>query len=147
MTTAVLESLTSSTYDMESLHLSTDQSDQVLDAYMTGLKSIFILFAASAGCNVVLCLGIGNTSLKGGNAGEAEEEEKEEGVVLADIDVLAAAEEGRPMSSVKVPNVQQIALDRGWKDESLDGRASKGSSERGADGEGRATHGGMFSEA
>lgn len=60
----LLKSLTSSTYGLDELNLSKEQTDVVLGAYMDGLRYIFILYAASAGSNFLMCVGIGNTNLR-----------------------------------------------------------------------------------
>jgi hypothetical protein len=64
ITKSILASLTSSLYSIDSLNFSPSETSQVLDAYMAGLHYIFIFYAASAGCNLLLCMGIGNTSLR-----------------------------------------------------------------------------------
>lgn len=77
MTPEILKNLTSSTYSLDSLGLEVSERKDVLDAYMTGIRYIYILYAASAGVNLVLCAGIGNTGLKAKKP--IEEKEKGEG--------------------------------------------------------------------
>jgi hypothetical protein len=66
MTPKLLSGLTSSTYGIGSLGFTRSEKELVLDAYMAGLKCIYILYAASAGCNLLLSIGMGNTSLRKG---------------------------------------------------------------------------------
>ncbi|KAF2705445.1 major facilitator superfamily transporter [Pleomassaria siparia CBS 279.74] len=64
MTPDILKSLTSSTYSLDKLGFSAAERAQVLDSYVTGIRHIYILYSASCGVNLLLCLGIGNTGLK-----------------------------------------------------------------------------------
>jgi hypothetical protein len=75
ITPKILKNLTSSTYSLDKLGFTDVQKDQVLESYMTGIKYIYILYAASSGVNLLLCAGIGNTGLK---AKKPVVEEKEE---------------------------------------------------------------------
>ncbi|KAF2181366.1 major facilitator superfamily transporter [Zopfia rhizophila CBS 207.26] len=58
----IMKSLTSSTYAVEKLGLTRDEKDLVLNSYMQGIRYIYVLYAACAGTNLLLCTGIGNTS-------------------------------------------------------------------------------------
>lgn len=60
----ILQSLTSSTYSLDSMGFTATEKDLVLDSYMQGIQYIYILYAVGAGANLLLCLSIGNTSLK-----------------------------------------------------------------------------------
>jgi MFS family permease len=64
MSKDILQNLTSSTYALDSVGFTESEKQLVLDSYMKGIRYIYILYAASAGANLILCLGIGNTSLK-----------------------------------------------------------------------------------
>jgi MFS family permease len=64
ITPEILKTLTYSTYSLNKLGFTYTQKDEVLASYMTGMKYIFILFAACSGLNLLLCAGIGNTDLK-----------------------------------------------------------------------------------
>jgi len=64
MTPNILKDLTSSTYNIKKLNLPGDADDVILDAYMAGLHYIFITYVALQALNCLLCLGIGNTTLK-----------------------------------------------------------------------------------
>lgn len=64
MTKSILRNLTSSTYSLDKLGFNEDQMDLVLESYIVGIRYIYILYAASAGTNLVLCAWIGNTNLK-----------------------------------------------------------------------------------
>ena len=77
-TPAVLKSLTSSTYKIDKLHLSTEDKERVLDAYMAGLRYIFIMTVCFAGMNLLLSMGSGNTSLKKDAKKSADEEKQDE---------------------------------------------------------------------
>ena len=77
-TPTVLKSLTSSTYKIDRLHLSTEDKDRVLDAYMDGLRYIFIMTVCFAGMNLLLSMGSGNTSLKKDAKKPADEEKQDE---------------------------------------------------------------------
>jgi MFS family permease len=60
----LIAELTSSTYALDALDLSTDQQEQVLDVYMSGLHYIFIFYTVCAGLSLLLTFWVGNTSLK-----------------------------------------------------------------------------------
>jgi hypothetical protein len=77
ITPDILKNLTSSTYSLGKLGFTDAQRDQVLESYMTGIKYIYILYAASSGINLLLCAGIGNTGLKAKKPVVEEKEEKE----------------------------------------------------------------------
>ena len=64
ITQETISGLTSSTYGLDKLGLTTQERDLVLSVYMKGLHYIFIFYAASVGSAFVMCVGIGNTSLK-----------------------------------------------------------------------------------
>jgi MFS family permease len=64
MTKDILQNLTSSTFSLTKLGFSTEEMDLVLDSYIVGIRYIYIMYAASAGVNLVLCAWIGNTDLK-----------------------------------------------------------------------------------
>lgn len=64
MTKVILQNLTSSTFSLTKLGFSTEEMDLVLDSYIVGIRYIYIMYAASAGVNLVLCAWIGNTDLK-----------------------------------------------------------------------------------
>ncbi|KAL5388924.1 hypothetical protein DPSP01_002631 [Paraphaeosphaeria sporulosa] len=64
MTPEILQNLTSSTYSLDKLGFDREEMDLVLDTYVVGIRYIYILYAASAATNLVLCAWIGNTSLK-----------------------------------------------------------------------------------
>jgi len=59
-----IKSLTSSAYSLGQLHLTPEQEDIVLNAYMGGMHYIFVFYAACTGVNFLLSVGVGNTSLK-----------------------------------------------------------------------------------
>ncbi|KAJ8116413.1 hypothetical protein OPT61_g2149 [Boeremia exigua] len=61
---ALLTTLTSSTYALDNLGLSQGQRAQILDAYMLGLRYIFVFFTVCSGLSLVLTLWVGNTGLK-----------------------------------------------------------------------------------
>lgn len=75
MTSQLLAGLTSSTYGINSLGFSRSEKELILDAYMAGLRYIYILYAASAGCNLLLSIGMGNTSLRKEKAASPPREE------------------------------------------------------------------------
>jgi len=60
----LIAELTSSTYALDALDLSSDQQEQVLDVYMSGLHYIFIFYTVCAGLSLLLTFWVGNTSLK-----------------------------------------------------------------------------------
>jgi hypothetical protein len=64
-----LSSLTSSAYSIKHLNLTPGDQDVVLDAYIVGMRYIFVLYAVGAGCNLLMSAGIGNTSLRRGEKG------------------------------------------------------------------------------
>ena len=70
MTKEILQDLTSSTYSLDKLGFTRDQMDLVLDSYVIGIRYIYILYAAGAAANLVLCIWIGNTNLKAKSSGE-----------------------------------------------------------------------------
>ncbi|KAF2113163.1 major facilitator superfamily transporter [Lophiotrema nucula] len=70
----ILKSLTSSTYSLDSLSFTKEEKQVVLDSYMDGISYIYILYAASTSTNLILCLWIGNTSLKAKRPTETNEE-------------------------------------------------------------------------
>jgi hypothetical protein len=49
--------ITSSSYILESLNLSADQTEQVMDAYMSGMHDIFIMYAPIIGI-CFICAGL-----------------------------------------------------------------------------------------
>ncbi|KAH6621971.1 major facilitator superfamily domain-containing protein [Boeremia exigua] len=69
----LLAALTSSTYALDDLDLAPAQRDQILDAYMLGLRYIFVFFTCCSGLSLLLTLGVGNTSLKAAKPAEDEE--------------------------------------------------------------------------
>ena len=64
MTKEILQNLTSSTFSLTKLGYTTEEMDLVLDSYVVGIRYIYIMYAISAGANLVLCAWIGNTDLK-----------------------------------------------------------------------------------
>lgn len=69
----LLTALTSSTYALDSLHLSRDQKNRILDVYMLGLHHIFVFFTVCSGSSLFLTFWVGNTSLKAAKV-QADEE-------------------------------------------------------------------------
>lgn len=68
----LIAELTSSTYALDALDLSSDQQEQVLDVYMSGLHYIFIFYTVCAGLSLLLTFWVGNTSLKAPKLPESE---------------------------------------------------------------------------
>jgi MFS family permease len=68
----LIAELTSSTYALDALDLSSDQQEQVLDVYMSGLHYIFIFYTVCAGLSLALTFWVGNTSLKAPKLPESE---------------------------------------------------------------------------
>ncbi|KAF2637605.1 major facilitator superfamily transporter [Massarina eburnea CBS 473.64] len=64
ITNQILQNLTSSTYSLDKLGFTDNEMDTVLQAYMRGIKYIYVMYAVGAGVNMVLCFCIGNTELK-----------------------------------------------------------------------------------
>lgn len=83
MTTEILQNLTSSTYSLNKMGFTQDQMELVLNSYMAGIRYIYILYAASAGANLVLCIWIGNTSLKAKKPAENKVEAEAEGTPIS----------------------------------------------------------------
>lgn len=81
-TDALIAELTSSTYALDSLSLSQDQQQLVLDVYMLGLHYIFVFYTVCAGLSLLLTFWVGNTSLKAPK--QAEDEEKSEAPLARD---------------------------------------------------------------
>jgi EmrB/QacA subfamily drug resistance transporter len=82
MTRNILQNLTSSTYGLDKMGFTFEEREQVLNSYMKGIEYIYILYAASAGANLVMCAWIGNTSLKVKKPVEEKKEDTDsEGVV------------------------------------------------------------------
>lgn len=77
MTRDILRNLTSSTYSLAKLGFTKQEMETVLDSYMTGIRYIYILYAAGTGVNLILCTWIGNTSLKAKRPDEETEVEAE----------------------------------------------------------------------
>ncbi|KAF2730610.1 major facilitator superfamily transporter [Polyplosphaeria fusca] len=83
ITGEILKNLTSSTFSLAESGFTEEQKEIILASYMSGIRYIYILYAASAGANVVLCLWIGNTSLKA--KGQVEEEEDDGPDIAASV--------------------------------------------------------------
>jgi hypothetical protein len=64
ITPSLLATLSSSTYGINSLGLSSAEKDIILGAYMAGLKYIYILYVCSVGLNFCLSGFVKNTSLR-----------------------------------------------------------------------------------
>ncbi|KAF2662578.1 major facilitator superfamily transporter [Lophiostoma macrostomum CBS 122681] len=88
MNKSILQNLTSSTYSLNSMGFTDNEKQLVLDSYMKGIRYIYILYAASAGANLLLCLGIGNTDLKA----KKPVEEKGNGAISHDTPSLPQSE-------------------------------------------------------
>jgi MFS family permease len=69
----LLTELTSSTYTLDALNLSPNQRDMILDAYMLGMRYIFVFYTICSGASLVLTFWVGNTSLKAPKASDDEE--------------------------------------------------------------------------
>jgi hypothetical protein len=100
----LLSELTSSTYALDSLSLSHDQKNRVLDVYMQGLHHIFTFFIVCSGLSLVLTCWVGNTSLKAPKSqGEGDDVTHDAGgqsstqVIIgqdSEVDKLSTAEKG-----------------------------------------------------
>ncbi|KAL1844702.1 hypothetical protein VTK73DRAFT_1997 [Phialemonium thermophilum] len=64
VSSSTIAGLTSSAYSISSLGFTPAQEGLIIDAYMGGLHNIFAFNAACTGCNLLLCIGIGNTDLR-----------------------------------------------------------------------------------
>jgi hypothetical protein len=83
MSDDLIAELTSSTYALDSLDLSQEQKDRVLNVYMLGLHYVFVFFLVCTGLSLLLTFWVGNTSLK---APKTTEQEKEaEGSVPGEV--------------------------------------------------------------
>lgn len=60
----LLTELTSSTYSLDTLDLSQDERNMILDAYMLGLRYIFVFYTVCSAVSLFLTFWVGNTSLK-----------------------------------------------------------------------------------
>jgi MFS family permease len=69
----LLTDLTSSTYTLDALDLSQQQRNTILDAYMLGMRYIFIFYTVCSGMSLLLTFWVGNTSLKAPKASNDEE--------------------------------------------------------------------------
>ncbi|KAF1998715.1 major facilitator superfamily transporter [Amniculicola lignicola CBS 123094] len=88
MSSTLLKNLTSSTYSLDKGGLTQEQRQMVLNSYMSGITYIFIMYAASSGFNLLLCVRIGNTSLKAKKpVVEKEDDAVVEGVAPGSVDV------------------------------------------------------------
>jgi hypothetical protein len=74
ITPSLLATLSSSTYGINSLGLSSAEKDIILDAYMAGLKYIYILYVCSVGLNFCLSGFVKNTSLRAPKVAQEVEE-------------------------------------------------------------------------
>lgn len=73
----------------------------MLSVYMTGLRYIFIFYAACVGSAFVMCLGIGNTSLKAKRA-QGKSPAQETSQVLSESDASVREEEKRQGTKAEV---------------------------------------------
>lgn len=73
ISTEILTELLSSTHTLDDLDLTQDQTNQILDVYMSGLHYIFIFFTICSSTNLLLTFWVGNTSLKPRKEQDAEE--------------------------------------------------------------------------
>ncbi|CAI6324260.1 unnamed protein product [Periconia digitata] len=73
MSNSLLTELTSSTYALDALNLSSDQKNQILDVYMLGLRYIFVFYLVCSGLSLLLTVWVGNTTLKAPKPVEDEE--------------------------------------------------------------------------
>jgi hypothetical protein len=64
VTDGLIAQLTSSTYGIDALELSSNEEDRVLEVYMLGLHYIFIFYTVCSGLSLLLTCWVGNTSLK-----------------------------------------------------------------------------------
>lgn len=61
---SLLTDLTSSTHTLDTLDLSENQRNMILDAYMAGLRYIFVFYTTCSAASLLLTFWVGNTSLK-----------------------------------------------------------------------------------
>ncbi|KAL2203374.1 major facilitator superfamily transporter [Sarocladium strictum] len=68
-----LKQLSSSAYGINNSDFSSEEQEIILNAYMQGLRYVFIFYAVSAGIATLLSLGVGNTDLNRKKADTSEE--------------------------------------------------------------------------
>ena len=105
ITGPMLRNLTSSTYSLQSMGFSNYEKSIILDSYMRGIRYIYIMYTASAGANLILCIWIGNTSLK---AKKPVEETKQDTVVVATT--IGTSPDG---SQLQVPHGKEDEKEKG----------------------------------
>ncbi|KAI9155117.1 Ankyrin repeat domain-containing protein 50 [Paramyrothecium foliicola] len=64
VTRDIVNQLTSSTYSLDSMGLTEEYKDLILEVYMQGLRYIFAFYTTCSGLSLVLTFWVGNTSLK-----------------------------------------------------------------------------------
>ncbi len=87
-----IATLTSSTYSLDSMDVSREDKQLVLEAYMKGLHYIFAFYTVCSGLSVVLTLWVGNTSLKSTSPKPTVEGETPEETVNDEVNVKVAGE-------------------------------------------------------
>ncbi|RDW67602.1 MFS general substrate transporter-11 [Coleophoma cylindrospora] len=75
ITPTLLDTLSSSTYGLSSLGLTSEEKNTVLDAYMAGLEHIYLLYVCSTGLNLLISILIRDTSLIKKSAADVQDEE------------------------------------------------------------------------
>lgn len=101
---SLLEQLSSSTYTIDKLGLTSSEKERVLQVYMDGLHYVFIYYAVVVGIAAILSLGVGNTDLqsKSGEASKEANVEASSGTEASDMMESSCDEDARPGTLAKV---------------------------------------------